>query len=56
MKKTLLGDGTEGVGDVSASVTAKDSLPAVPVLPATSAQLPSLKATVTIPFTNVPVR
>ena len=56
MKKTLLGDGADGVGEVSASVTMNDSLPAVPVLPATSAHEPSLNVTVTPPFTKVPVR
>jgi hypothetical protein len=56
MKKTLLVVGTDVVGEASASVTMNDSLPAVPVFPATSAQLPPLNDTVTPPLTNVPVR
>ena len=56
MKKTLLVVGCDCVGEASASVTLKDSLPALPTLPATSAHLPALKSTLTLPFLNVPVR
>ena len=55
MKKTRFGCGSDDEFSTG-SMTWKDSVSAVPALPASSSQVPAWNATVAVPGTNCPVR